>query len=437
MSSTSGIDVDARVRVFAVGSLALLAGSGLATAAIMRVIGTSGRLRRGCTLTGVFVSIVIGSALDRRARRGEMPGLGAAVVDRVGALVLPALVVGGAIACIGRARGAKGALGCLRTAGPLCAVGVLVADAAFGLPGLGTVLGDLIRTRDGDGLRGVVLVIATALAVMPSVPRSTPSPRSDRMVSVAAIVGVAMVGALVFADRMGLSPAAESTANPLVGDHLGRDALARALTSGRTSFAIASMVAAVAVVGGRIVGGIVGSMVDGRSFVGRDDAARLDRARGHGDMLLLVVAAILAGTTRSPTLTIAVASVLLVPVVVARVAPAVDLAWRSRSLAAASRLGRDLVAIGVAGVGTFFVADALWGVVGISADGRATIGREIAEQLAAADQGAAGAIVAAVVVGVLAWSLRTIGYGIDVWGGSNIAAAASQSLADGRPQSPS
>ncbi len=434
VSSTSGIDVDARVRVFAVGSLALLAGSVLAAGAIVRVIGPFGRLRRGFAAAGLLVSIVIVGALDRRARRGEMPGIGAAVVDRVGALVLPALVVGAGIALIGLARGATRGGMCARSAGPMCVVGVLVAEAAFGLPGLGSLLGEFVRTRDGDGLRGVALVVATTIVFVPSVAWTTPVRRSDRMVTVAAVVGVVMVAALVFVDRIGLNPAAEPATDPLVDDHLGRDALARALTSGRTSFAIASMAVAAAIIGGVIVGGVLGSLLEVRS--GHDGGTRrIDRARGRSEVLLVAVAALLAGTTRSPTIVIAATSLVLMPVVIARVAPTVDHAWRTSSLRAAPRLSRDLVAIGVAGVGTLFVADAVWGVVGISVDGRATIGREIAEQLAGSGGGAAGAIAAAGVVGVVAWSLRTIGYGIDVWGGSDMAATASQSVADGRPQS--
>ncbi len=440
VSPISGIDVDARVRVFALGSIALAATAIVVGAAVLPIFERLARLGSGrAGMTAVIVTPLLVGSIERWRLPDQVgTDVGDAVLGRLVALGLPGVALGCAVAFVASSRsGDRGVATWMRRDAETIIVGVLLTEVAFARDGLGTLLRDAVAHQDVAMIRGIGLVVATALAssagsrTVPLRPKRLTRPNPLWFAGcIAAIVVVGLVLADVFGlpepARIRSAPLSPSATAILGVDAIGRDNLARLLATARVTLAIAAAGVAVAVVLAVVLGAIVGS-TDGR--LGRTASAGL-RVRVP---TVLVIGAFLAVRGR-PAFEVALAlGVIVVLPLADAIAVAVDRAWRQRNARQLRPAVPAIIGISVSSIGTLFVVEVAFGALGIAVDGRTTLGREVGDQLLRVSVTPVPVMIAAVFTALVGWSVTALGYGV---AGSepSIEATASQSDADGLPQ---
>jgi ABC-type dipeptide/oligopeptide/nickel transport system permease subunit len=439
VSDQSGVDVDARVRVFAVGSLAL-ATLAVGTAVVVRWIASRADARpagRAGVTAVVVLPLIVGSV--ERWRLPEQPGmqLGDATIDRLVAVGVPALVLGCALAFVSSHREGDGCLATtLRRDAETIIIGVLIVEVAFARPGLGLLLRDAVAHRDDALIRGIVLLIATVVAVCGVIGTEVPTSRRltrPRALWCAGVTATTIVVGLVVSDVIGLPHPSEVRGVSTTSDRWalfgvdagGRDNLARVLATARVSLAVAAVATVVLLVTAVAIGFVAGSA--GGRFGRRSQAVLALRLP-----MVLVAGALLAVRERSaPLVAVMLATIVVLPAADV-CAIAIDRAWRGREARKLIESVPVVCGVAVSAIGTLFVVEVAFGVLGIVPDGRSTLGREISSQLASVTTTPWPVVTAAGLTALFGWSVTALGYGV---AGSEPRsdAIATQSSVDGRP----
>ncbi len=439
VSPTSGIDVDARVRVFAVGSVALAALAVVVAATVPWIMVRLDRRNSGrAGITAVVaLCLFVGSVERWRLPNQSGARLGDATIERLVALGVPAVVLGGALAFVATRRDGDRRLGSLlRRDAETIVIGVLVCEVAFDRPGLGVLLRDAVQRHDVALIRGVVLVVGAAVAVLgairpaPDASRPLTAPRAlwcAGVVAAVAVVGLVVSDAIGLANPAAVRPASNPPgSDPIFGvDAVGHDNLARLVATARVSLAIATVAAAALLTLAMIVGLAVGSA---NGEFGRRSRAGLALRLP----MVLIVAAVLAVRERSAAgVAVALSTMAILPLA-AVIADGCDRAWRLRETRPLAEVLPMVIGIGVSAIGTAFVAEVTLGIFGIVVDGRTTLGREVANQLPWATTTPWPVMLAAAVTATIGWSITALGYGVAASVPSSETTSA-QSLGDGRP----
>jgi ABC-type dipeptide/oligopeptide/nickel transport system permease subunit len=422
VSASSGIDVDARVRVYVVGSVAL----GVAAFLIAHGFSDVWLRWRGARLGGhaglaivVAIPITVG-AIERWADAiPEGARLGASVLDRGVALVVPAFTLGAALAWVRIRRDGDGRVrSSLARDWPTMILGVFVTEVAFGRPGIATLALDAIADRDTRLLQGVVLVVGIALAARArfgTPPRAERAMTALRALPCVALVSAVFVAGIVLTDVLGLpDPAAAhvrgSGAGPAVGTWLGgdiegRDILARTLDAGRGSLAMAGAGVAIALFFALVVGAGVG--VSNGRVEGALRAAL--RAQVAAPMFAL---ALLAVGERSPEVVAVALAASVVLALAQPIADAIDRSLRTHSATPTRELAWPLLSVAISALGSLITLEVIFGLLGLGPDGGATLGKEIAAQLEWAGQAPLAVIGPCLFASTLGWSLGALGHGV-------------------------
>ncbi|HEX4493352.1 MAG TPA: hypothetical protein VH914_19265 [Acidimicrobiia bacterium] len=402
-SPVIGADVGAVVGERTVESL-LFAAVALAVAwSLRRWRRTRSRRRATGAVPGVVVALPVLAALVVGARFGAMPFSAphAALVSRAGASLLPALALGAGLAAwmaIGRRS--------TREVVAAVALGTIVTEAVFALPGLGSTFAQSTAGLDPMTTRGVFFAIAVAvllaLVVLPGVERGETNTGSLGGRAARGVVATAWVAAVVVAiaarlhlglpaaARIGADgPSGSSGAHPFGTDAVGRDVLARVLATGRGSLLLVVAAVVIATVVGSVIGVVIGFAGGPLERIGV--AALKGWAAFPGELVALVL---LTFNGRSG----ARAAVALAFVA----APAIARGAQQRTLAAVQESDPDLatgawvrsfgshVSFGVvrATLATVFVAagrvlaaEIIAGLLGVGPAATQTWSREIASQL--------------------------------------------------------